>query len=1017
MKTNYPYQSIIRFVCVAFLTISVTVQSNAQDLFIQQIDLPPPVIFANQPAEIFFVLGNNSPNPAGDLFINVQILDVPGGQEVFNWQFQLPGLPPFGEMPISTQPDLWWPPFPGDYFMVIQVETGNDQNPTNNQAFHEIQAIPQPEVMLEQIDMVSPFDVPNSTNGILRVDVPPLPDPLFLNVIGRLPGSTEEGWIVQNMPLLPFPEPQLLDYWFDLEPLGLLPGNNLNELDLTMSVTDIILADSFPVLGWNTFPVFDVQFDVPSDNPAEDILLPPIDVTFPEYDLPQQLEWLYRGCTVPNIDLDRGGHPATADYAGDLNACGPAAAANSLQWLEDTHPKIPATGTTHREKMEELSKQMSRANEAGVNTNMLVQGKLGFIDKHKLPIHVKYQSWYNSDSTIASPDPIYGHTAENKSGMAGTRKPPTWEFLKSEMKKGEDVEILFGWYDRSANRNGGHWVTVTGISENENYKGIYIKDDGTQRDTGGTRQSYHNWHEENSGWSRLLGYDGPNNWCWVESVVSESYDSTVTHEIFNLELEWLQWLNPSFSDPYNLHSLFSFNYPPLPFDRYINVKASLPGSTEKEWIIRNVLLPADSVVGQLSIWWDMAWIGVVEGQPIDRIELEVGIDEDFNVDSFFDITYRLELEPQPTSYYVGETEEDAPVQIQFTTPQLPTFTNVPEIKLVFRGCTMPNIDLDSASHNPTNTPGYSGDKNACFPAAAANSMHWLETTHPKIDSVTTHRQKLEELSGAMSRADNRGVRRKHFIEGKLAYIDNHKLPIHVKFQGFKFGTDSTPSPNSAFGHFAENKNDTAFAKPQWDFLVQEMEKGEDVEIEYGKYDTTGTRVGGHAITVTGVLEVGGVKGIYFKDDIRQRAAGGLRHQYVNWMVDSLTGHVLLPQLSDRNHGRWVESIISESYDSTITFTTRLFEPDVKEDFGLSIYRNPSSIAEGLIVRFNLPAQKEVTIELFDIIGRRLEILRQGSLGKGEQSVPISPKHMNIAGTYLVVLSVGDQKASVKVIRE
>jgi flagellar hook assembly protein FlgD len=39
-----------------------------------------------------------------------------------------------------------------------------------------------------------------------------------------------------------------------------------------------------------------------------------------------------------------------------------------------------------------------------------------------------------------------------------------------------------------------------------------------------------NWIEGTGGWSKLGGFRGPNSYCWVESVVSESYDSTVTFE-------------------------------------------------------------------------------------------------------------------------------------------------------------------------------------------------------------------------------------------------------------------------------------------------------------------------------------------------------------------------------------------------------------------------------------------------------------------------------------------------------
>jgi hypothetical protein len=96
----------------------------------------------------------------------------------------------------------------------------------------------------------------------------------------------------------------------------------------------------------------------------------------------------------------------------------------------------------------------------------------------------------------------------------------------SEMQDGEDVEILFGWYDINGNRHGGHWITVTGIIQVGEFKGITFKDDENQSDSTGTRHKFVQWDDQGE-WGRLIGFDGPNSYCWVESVVSESYDSTV----------------------------------------------------------------------------------------------------------------------------------------------------------------------------------------------------------------------------------------------------------------------------------------------------------------------------------------------------------------------------------------------------------------------------------------------------------------------------------------------------------
>ena len=201
-----------------------------------------------------------------------------------------------------------------------------------------------------------------------------------------------------------------------------------------------------------------------------------------------------------------------------------------------------------------------------------------------MPIHVKYQSFFNRDSSYASPNPKYGHVAENQSDSIG--KPPTFDWIRSEMEKGEDVEVMFGWYDKSGNRHGGHWVVLTGVSDVGTAKGLYFKDDAEQEGEGGTRQTYVNWVEGDNGWSRLAGLQGVNNYCWVESAISESYDSTITFGIENPEVKQVKVEEgPTLWD--NLKGLFEFTFTPSDEVRVLNVFARQPGTTDDpEWIAK-----------------------------------------------------------------------------------------------------------------------------------------------------------------------------------------------------------------------------------------------------------------------------------------------------------------------------------------------------------------------------------------------------------------------------------------------
>lgn len=430
------------------------------------------------------------------------------------------------------EPDLEWQPEKlGRYRVLITSYSPDDINLSNNDAEEEFYSTSFQNLKFKQGDMINPFLQENSTLGKIGLKLPPRDESegvSFLNVKAKYLASEE--WIVRNLPISSFDETHRMDYYFNWGDLGYTKGVQIAEVEFALEESEEPMAEAFDPYSWRTVPVIDYEYDVPMNNgPKKDTMVAslPMDTSPIVYDSFPGYENYYIGSKMPNIGLDSSTYKATEEYAGDWNACGPAAAANSIQWLEETHPNIPATGSSHREKMEEISKFMERENEDGVTTRQLARGKLAYIDEHKLPIHVKYQSWWESGESISSPNDAYGHSAENKGDSVGKKWPPTWEFLKSEIKKGEDVELLFGWYDSEANRHGGHWVVLCGFFDSDAMKGIYIKDDVKQSDSTSMREAFVEWKQVDE-WGKLVGFEGPNNRCWVESVVSESYDPEIT---------------------------------------------------------------------------------------------------------------------------------------------------------------------------------------------------------------------------------------------------------------------------------------------------------------------------------------------------------------------------------------------------------------------------------------------------------------------------------------------------------
>ncbi|OGU10477.1 MAG: hypothetical protein A2X61_08725 [Ignavibacteria bacterium GWB2_35_12] len=1020
MKKKYFLKSA--FIALIFLIASIS--SYATDLKVQSIIQPKGIAQLLFQYQIIFIIANINRLPALNYYNQVTITKK--NDPTYQWSTTVEGIPidSFTTQQHSSA-ESWTPVNPGEYTIKVQVFFDDDIDHSNDTISSSITVEEPGEPFLKfpfqlgQVQYYHPRPVDNSNTGLMSVTYSNLDTTTYVNVMGRVDSSNPYKWIVQNAPLFPFHDPSTSTFFFDFDDLNVAPDTRVTTMDISITWTDKILSSPFEVTRDTSIAVNQVLYDVATTNEVVDSIfnVPSFTPTI-IWDTTKPTTFNYRGCTVPNIDLNSTLYNPTTvpGYAGDKNACGPAAAGNSLEWLEKTHPKTPLTGTTHREKMVELSKMMDRANEDGVTTQQLVKGKLAFIDKYRLPIRVKFQSVFVGDSTIKSPGNNSSNEAKNHN--SGNKTPPKWDWLKQEFEHGEDVEILFGWYDSTGNRNGGHWITVTGISEIGTAKGIYFKDDWEQGAAGGLRHPYSNWIEGDNGWSRIKGLDEGNSICWVESVVSESYDSTVHQDAEPLGMNECRFFEMMFGLDEKKGEV-EVEVTPADEPRYLNMWATKTDSKEFKWIGWNIFLAPFSVSQKYTFFYDFEDIGYQISEPHDSIRFAMTV-TDTPITKKDTIKHYVDYKLGTTNIVIGNGSADEDL-ITFPpiTPSIPGFEGWNLKTWVYRGCEMPNIDLDSTRNNPGTLAGYAGDKNACGPAAAANSLEWLEQTHNKIDSTSTHRDKLKELSSLMNRANNAGVMRADFIKAKLSFIDKYKLPIHVKFQGFMFDTNDINSPNPAFGHKAENKNDSNRMPSQWDWLVQEMQKGEDVELEFGYYDNTGTRKGGHWITVTGVSDVTTAKGIYFKDDLNQRDSSGLRNPYVN-LKDTL-GYTYLQQLSTASgYTCWIETLVSESYDSTITFTG-VEEQQLKEEYKLKIIPNPSPAGKNIDISLILPLTSIVEAEIFDLRGNLVSTLFTGVIQQGQQKFNWESKNLqgqNVsAGTYVLSIKIDGILLSEKIIIE
>jgi hypothetical protein len=461
---------------------------------------------------------------------NLQIRDKLTLGLAYEWNRELGTVEPKSTQTFKA-PDPWVPSMAGSYIMKFKLSSLNDINPVNDTTSYTIDVKPSLGLSFtfNQLSFLNPFELENSNTGRVDFTLPPIEKTMYANFMISVPNSSSSPkWLVQNLPLPVFPDTQKISYWIDLGKIGLTSGLEIPYLNYDYKYSDTPIDQPFESENLFFSGVDRGTYNAGGNNAVE--------AGFGTFTNLPEINWanefkikkyIYRGCTVPNIDLDSSKYNPREmiGEAGDWNCCGPASAINSLQWLEDTNEKIPKSGLSIRDKLKLFNKLSNRPNEEGLNTGGIIKGKLAFIDSLRLPIHVKWQG-VPYDTAIVSPNARFGHIAQSKNDSVGAKCDFDW--LAAEIEHGEDVEVKFGWYDTLDVRHGGHWVVVSGVSDVTTAKGLYIKDDESQEKEGGTRQTYVNWVTDANGRPRLSGLSGDNKHCWVESVVSESYDSTIT---------------------------------------------------------------------------------------------------------------------------------------------------------------------------------------------------------------------------------------------------------------------------------------------------------------------------------------------------------------------------------------------------------------------------------------------------------------------------------------------------------
>jgi len=346
-------------------------------------------------------------------------------------------------------PEMQSPPFAGTAIV------GTFAEPTDamDSAAISKEAQPFPALALAQVDyyVKGALVVEDSEWGQLDFEFVPAPDFQFLNVVIS-PGAPEESWPVENVPLPPDflvgPDPFCSTTFFDL---GVDRGDNITgtqlDIALTVSTTPIILVAE--AANGERFLV-----DV---GRSQDIIndgVPSNDTTL-NAPVPSTANW-----TFPFVDFKFDWHVGMPNVIQEQNFCGPGAAANSMHWLADVNGYD--LGQTIEQSQSDMAEDMGNENNGNWDDTE-VQGKLQFIADHDLPIEVHY--------TGGVMLPVVGdYTDPNGNGTARNDGAVTLEWLKEQMQRGQDIELMTNT----------HWVVMEGLLCFNDVAVVYYRDDPYQ---------------------------------------------------------------------------------------------------------------------------------------------------------------------------------------------------------------------------------------------------------------------------------------------------------------------------------------------------------------------------------------------------------------------------------------------------------------------------------------------------------------------------------------------------------
>ena len=166
------------------------------------------------------------------------------------------------------------------------------------------------------------------------------------------------------------------------------------------------------------------------------------------------------------------------------------------------------------------------------------------------------------------------------------------------------------------------------------------------------------------------------------------------------------------------------------------------------------------------------------------------------------------------------------------------------------------------THTQPNAVNVQTAMNQCFPMSIANSLQYLKdrfglnVPHDhkpglKGDNTLVGQLDTESNRTATARNNGSGIHVVPMLRGKFSYLDKNGLKDKLvqKHQGRGFGNPPNQAlPNGDFTSSGITSKDNG-ARVTFDWLCNEIKKGEDVELCFSYDNLQGIPTGGHAVRV------------------------------------------------------------------------------------------------------------------------------------------------------------------------